>query len=89
MAEKTLTINLPSEILVALNESEKELITDMKLFTAIRYYEMNKLTIGKAADMAGLSRYDFECILSDNGISISNLDKRDIENDIKKLELLK
>ena len=85
MAEKTLNINIPSEILVALNETENELINDMKLFTAIRYYEMDKLTIGKAANMAGLSRYDFECILSDNHIPISSLRKKDIDADIKKL----
>lgn len=89
MAEKTLKINIPSEIFVALNETENEVINDMKLFTAIRYYQLNKLTIGKAAELAGLSRYGFECILSANSIPISNLDENDINKDMEKLGRLK
>ena len=47
---------------------------------------MKKLTLGKAARFIGISKYEFEKILSQNRIPISNLDIEDIENDIRKLE---
>ena len=55
------------------------------IFTAIRYFQDKKLTLGKAATMVGLSRYEFENILAENNIPISNLDIEDVEGDIKRL----
>ena len=57
----------------------------MKLAIAIRLYIKEKLTLGKAAELAGLSRYEFEESLTDNGIPISNLTFEDILKDIKKI----
>ncbi len=55
---------------------------------AINFYKLKKLSLGKAAKLAELSRYEFEKILSKNKISISNLYLKDVQNDIKKLELI-
>jgi predicted HTH domain antitoxin len=86
MNTQTITIDLPSDILLSLNENENELRQDIKLSLAIRLYRLQKLTIGKAAQIAGLSRFDFETVLSDNGVSISNLTIDDVLNDAKKLK---
>ena len=59
---------------------------NLKLSFAIRLYRMQKLTIGKAAQIAGMSRYDFETVLSDNEISISNLNFTDVMKDVEKLK---
>lgn len=58
----------------------------MKLFTAIRFYQMKKLTLGKAAKLAEMTRFEFETMLSEFHIPISTLDFEDIEKDIFKLE---
>jgi predicted HTH domain antitoxin len=79
-------LEFPSDILLALNEDELGLKKDIKLSYAIRLYQLQKLTIGKAAQLAGLSRLEFENILSDNQISISNLDYEDVLDDSKKLK---
>jgi len=55
------------------------------LSLAIRLYKLQKITIGKAAQIAGLSRFDFEIVLFDNEGSISNLTIDDVINDIHKL----
>lgn len=86
MDKQIVTINFPSDILLALNENEQELKKDIKLSFAIRLYRMQKLTIGKAAQIAGMSRYDFETVLSDNEISISNLNFTDVMKDVEKLK---
>lgn len=71
---QTVSINLPSDILLTLNQTEQELETQIKLSLAIRLYEQQRVTIGKAAQIAELSRYEFETILSENNIPISNLE---------------
>ena len=85
MNTQTITVDFPSDILLTLNENENELKQDIKLSLAIRLYRLQKLTIGKAAQIAGLSRFDFETVLSDNGVPISNLTIDDVINDIQKL----
>lgn len=84
MNTQTITIDFPSDILITLNKNETELKKDIKISLAIRLYELQKCTIGKAAQIAELSRYDFETILSENRVSISNLTINDVMNDYQK-----
>jgi len=74
------------DILLAINESEKELKSRIKITLAIQLYTLRKLTIGKASQLSGLSRFEFEKELSKNKISISNLTKEDVLNDSEKLK---
>ncbi len=37
-----LNVEIPESIIIALNESENELMQKMKLFTAMEYYRENK-----------------------------------------------
>ncbi len=83
---KTISIEFPSEILLALNESEKEFKKRIKISLAIKLYKTGKLTIGKAAQISGLTRYEFESYLSENKISISDLAFDDVMHDLEKLE---
>jgi predicted HTH domain antitoxin len=83
MPDKTLSISIPDTILIALNETEQELGNDMKVYTAMWLYIKGKLTIGKAAKLAGKDRYSFELLLAENKIPISFLIEDDIENDVK------
>ncbi|MFW5755900.1 MAG: UPF0175 family protein [Tangfeifania sp.] len=86
MNTQTISIDIPSDILLALNESEDEFKNKIKILLAIRLYQQEKLTIGKAAQLCGLSHLDFESLLSDNEISISNLSIDEIIEDSKKLK---
>jgi len=81
MNNQTITIDFPGDIFLALNESESDLKKRIKLALAIQLYELQKLTIGKAAQLSGHSRLEFETELSKNKISISNLTQDDILND--------
>ena len=86
MNTQSFTIELPSDILLALNETEAELKQRIKTSLAMRLYRQQKLTIGKAAQLSGLSRFEFETLLSENEIPISNLTINDVMNDINKLK---
>jgi predicted HTH domain antitoxin len=86
MSVQTISVDFPNDILLALNESENELKKRIKITLAIQLYILQKLTIGKAAQLSGLSRLEFENELSKNKISISNLNEEDVLNDIEKLK---
>ena len=88
MSNKTISISIPDDILIALNETEEELGHDMKVYTAIWLYQKGKLTIGKASELADMDRYSFESLLAENKIPISLLTEEDIENDVIKLRKL-
>lgn len=86
MNSHIISIDFPNDILLALNESENDLKQRIKLTLAIQLYKVQKLTIGKAAQLSGMSRLEFEKVLSKNGISISSLTEEDVFNDMDKLK---
>lgn len=86
MKTQVISIDFPSDILLALNESESELIMRIKISLAVRLFKANKLTLGKAAQVSGLTRYEFESYLSENEIPISNLTFDDVMSDLEKLK---
>lgn len=86
MNTQSITIDFPADILLALNETETEFKQGIKISLAIRLYRLQKLTLGKAAQLCGLSRFEFETILSENEVPISNLTIQDVLKDIEKLK---
>ena len=86
MNTRTIKIDIPSDILLALNESEDEFGKNIKIAMAVRLYRAEKLTIGKAAQLAGMDRLAFESMLSEFEIPVSNLNLDDIKADIEKLK---
>ncbi len=86
MRVQTISVDFPNDILWALNESENDLKKRIKITLAIQLYKLQKLTIGKAAQLSGMSRFEFEKELSKNKISISNLNEEDVLSDIEKLK---
>jgi predicted HTH domain antitoxin len=85
MSNQTISVEFPNDILLALNESENDLKKRIKITLAIQLYKLQKLTIGKAAQLSGMSRLEFEKELSKNEISISNLNEDDVLSDIEKI----
>lgn len=85
MPIQTIHIDIPADILLNLYESENELKKDVQLSLALRLFCRQKLTLGKAAQLAGLSRLEFENFLTDSGVSISLLSLDEIINDSEKL----
>ncbi|MFZ4699395.1 MAG: UPF0175 family protein, partial [Candidatus Methylumidiphilus sp.] len=52
-----------------------ELASHIRLLAAIAYFRDRKLSLGKAAEFAGMGRLDFMDILSDKGIVIFDYDE--------------
>lgn len=71
---RTLTINLPESL--KLNESE--IIT----FLACKLYEKGSLSLGQAAEMAGVAKREFMDMLGNYDVSIFNYDTDELDNDV-------
>ena len=61
MSEQVINISLPvkENILISLKESKLEFANDILYLSALSFYRKNKLSLGKAADLAGLDKIDF------------------------------
>lgn len=86
MNTQQISVDFPADILLALNETENQLVQRIKLALAVQLYKAQKLTIGKAAQIAGLSRLQFETALVDYNIPVSNLTADEVLDDISKLQ---
>jgi len=85
MRNITIPIDIPSDLFVALNESEKEFKSFLQTAAAVLLFQEGKLTFGKAIQLSGLTRFEFEKALAKNKISIMNLDIDQINADVEKL----
>jgi predicted HTH domain antitoxin len=72
---RTITIDLPDSL--DLNDREARLVFASKL------YEMGKLSMGQAAELAGNSKRTFMELLADYGVSIFNYSPEELEQDVK------
>lgn len=86
MNTQRISLDFPADILLALNETENQLVQRIKLALAVQLYKAQKLTVGKAAQIAGLSRLQFETALAEYNIPVSNLTADEVLDDIGKLQ---
>jgi predicted HTH domain antitoxin len=70
----TITVNLPSETLEALQQSSAELASDVRLAAAIYWYSQGKLSQERAAQAAGLNRQEFILALSRARVNVFQSD---------------
>ena len=81
MANLYLQMELPDDILKALHIRPEQLGNEIRFWAAASLFRANKLSIGRAAKLAGMHRLDFENKLAENKIPISNLDASDAEKE--------
>ncbi len=56
---RQVVLELPESAFSALRSDPDELGRELRLAAAAKWYELGKLSQAKAAELAGLSRYDF------------------------------
>jgi len=64
MSLKTYSIELPGSAFSALRKTPAEFIQEMKYAAVVKWYEAEMISQDKAAEIAGLSRYDFLSLLA-------------------------
>ena len=75
-------LEIPEEILVSLKESSHEFSKDILILAAVKLYELGKLSSGRAAQLAGVSRISFLQSLSRYNVPIFDLTEEELKQDI-------
>ena len=78
-----LTIGVGIEILYTLNETKNDFVKKMKLYAAMELYKMQKLSMGKAAELAEMNKTAFMLELGEHGIAVINYDVDDFKEEVE------
>lgn len=82
MSLSVLTIDVPEEVLWALNQKPDEFAEEARLLLAVKLYESGRLSTGLAARLAGVPRSVFISLLGRYGLSPVGVDPDEIEGDV-------
>ena len=56
---QNISVEIPATTFAALGNSADEFVSEMRIAAAVKWYELGKLSQGKAAEVAGLTRSAF------------------------------
>lgn len=59
MASRAVVINVPEKVLLAEKTDEVSFAKELKVLAAVKLYELGRLSSGRAAELAGMSRVEF------------------------------
>lgn len=77
------TLTFPNDLLFSTNMTQQEIATEL----AVALYQREKLSMGQAANIAGMRKMQFQHLLASRDIPL-NLDVSDLEKDIANLKAL-
>ncbi|MFM6001603.1 MAG: UPF0175 family protein, partial [Dolichospermum sp.] len=55
----SISLEIPEEILISLKETPETLSREISILAAVKLFELGKLSSGRAAQLAGMSRVEF------------------------------
>jgi len=64
MATRQIVVNVPEKILLAEKTDEAAFGRELSILAAVKLYELGRLSSGRAAELAGMSRVEFLMNLS-------------------------
>jgi len=81
------TISIPQDLARILGVRVKELPRIVKLYLVTELYREGKVSLGKAAEIAEISKWEMMEVLASKGIPLQ-YDEEDLKEDVEALEKL-
>lgn len=78
----SINFNLPDTTLSALYKTPEEFTQEMRIAAAVKWYELGRISQGKAAEIAGLTRAEFIQALSRYQVSPFQYTKTELQKEI-------
>ena len=82
MGMASINFEIPDDILYSLNEDRTEFINKIRLYSALQLYKDHKLSIGKAAQLAGMKKEHFMFELDKFEIPMIDYDSEELEQEL-------
>jgi predicted HTH domain antitoxin len=78
-----LVVNCPDDLARAVQLTQEELADQIRLMAALKMFELGKLSSGKAAELAGMSRAEFLEACGRYRVSNFNYPPEDLEDQLR------
>jgi predicted HTH domain antitoxin len=79
MTTRRIVIDVPEKVLLAEKADETSFASELRLLAAIKLYELGRLSSGRAAELAGMSRVEFLLALGRYKVFPFEAELRDLE----------
>jgi len=89
MKTETISFEIPQDLLASLKIGAADLGREVRLLAAIAYFREKKLSLGKAAQLAGLNRLAFMDVLSQKGVVIFDYDESVLKSELRGIAQLR
>jgi predicted HTH domain antitoxin len=83
---QNVSVEIPATTFAALGESPDDFVSEMRIAAAVKWYELGRLSQGKAAEVAGLSRGEFIEALSRLKVSPMQYTERELIRELDDAE---
>lgn len=80
MATRPIVVNVPEKVLLAEKTDEAAFARELGILAAVKLYELGRLSSGRAAELAGMSRVEFLLTLGRYKVFPFEAELADLEN---------
>ena len=83
MAIQQLSIPYSDDLLISTGKSKEALEQELRFLLAVKLFELRRLSLGKAAQLSGMSKINFMDEMGRLGVAVINLDDDQIKDELK------
>ena len=80
METRQVVINIPEKVLLAEKTDAETFANELRVLAAVKLYELGRLSSGRAAELAGMSRVEFLLALGRYKVFPLEAELRDLES---------
>lgn len=89
MKTETISFEVPEDLLASLKLGSDALGQSIRLLAAVSYFREKRLSLGKAAQLAGLNRLQFMDVLAEHGEVVFDYDESVLAADLEGISELR